>query len=327
MKILEGSFSKNLDSVRKEKNLSLYEFAVRIGRAKNLVYAWAKAEIALAELDIFYMHRVLGLVDENILHYGNSDQDFAEGFPFRALVSRGFLDKDSNLPKHEQLFQFFQIGSKSAFEKAYLSSNSPIVSVDFSESDFPKIYAAWYRCGELLDAKEEKNLFSAKGLDILRKKLLNLSYLKEENFLEKALELCKKFGISLVFVPSFPQAFSGSVGVFKNSKPLLIFSERYANEILFLEMLFEALEFFETEKTGMFVKDIAGLKENQEYKKKADDKLLSEFRECQILAVGDYSERAVKFFSKEFKLPSAIIARRLQKLNRMGYYGKYRNIF
>ena len=178
MKILEGSFSKNLDSVRKEKNLSLYEFAVRIGRAKNLVYAWAKAEIALAELDIFYMHRVLGLVDENILHYGNSDQDFAEGFPFRALVSRGFLDKDSNLPKHEQLFQFFQIGSKSAFEKAYLSSNSPIVSVDFSESDFPKIYAAWYRCGELLDAKEEKNLFSSKGLDILRKKLLNLSYLK-----------------------------------------------------------------------------------------------------------------------------------------------------
>ena len=63
--------------------------------------------------------------------------------------------------------------------------------------------------------------------------------------LEKALELCKKFGISLVFVPSFPQAFSGAVGVFKNSKPLLIFSERYANEILFLEMLFEALEFFE----------------------------------------------------------------------------------
>ena len=73
--------------------------------------------------------------------------------------------------------------------------------------------------------------------------------------------------------------------------------------------------------------DVINTAKAKQYKKKADDKLLSEFRECQILAVGDYSERAVKFFSKEFKLPSAIIARRLQKLNRMGYYGKYRNIF
>lgn len=302
--------------------ISRRELAARFGYSYKAVQKMSRLNEILSKEKLLELICALEIGDEYLKEFEFllEDSEFVKGFPFRALTFRKMLEENSPLSPKEQLLRFFRVASEEAWEKAYLTNDTELVAVNFSECDYPKVFAAWFRSGEILYSKEKAAEFCRDDLELLEEKLLELAYRKEKDFLERSLELCRRYGINIGMVPSFPQVQSGAVGIFCKKKPLLIFSNRYYHEALFLEMLFEALEFFRHNESGMFVKDMPGLVENEEWKKRAENKLLSEPAECQILVIGDFSSKALNYFSREFKVPLAVIVYRLQKLKKLKDY-------
>lgn len=294
--------------------VSMRAVAARLGRSKRVVAAWFSGGLLPSERDVFYLSRFVPGVE-----CGNcpltaeeleAEELWAAKFPVRALVHRGFID-EAEEDRVRALCNFFQVARPGVWESAFLSGSGRISRLDLRGSRNPEVLSAWFQSAWLRFGNAPSKLYQPGETLRIMQAIKRLAYVGSGNLLKEALDLCAAIGVNAVFWQSFPQDAAGAIGFILDQKPFLVFSERYATELQFLEMLFAALVSLRDSPREVFMLDLGT---PQKFPAAARDALLAEADECAIAAFGDFSDEAVLAFSREYFTPPAVIERRLFEL-------------
>jgi hypothetical protein len=243
-------------------------------------------------------------------------------FPIRALQKMGHIPaniKDADLVR--AVFRFMNIGSIAGFEKYYSAT---------LQSTNPQTYAAWIRLGELQVARKATD-FTPDQEAILA----NLKFLRKNSFFhyqsvrQIASEALKSCGIEYLEVEPFLTAPAPICAFYwRGSRPVIQFPTTKMDDSKYIEALYHAvahlllhpkrticLQLGMSGKTQM-VQSIPEI----EAKTFAQDMLLSEAEECELICCGRFNERrCIQHFSGLFHVRPGILVERLQqqgKINR-----------
>ena len=243
-------------------------------------------------------------------------------FPIRALQKMGHIPaniKDADLVR--AVFRFMNIGSIAGFEKYYDTT---------LQSRNPQTYAAWIRLGEL-QVKRLAGDFSPDhealiaNLKFLRKNIV-LRYQDTRKMVREMLNSC---GIEYLEVEPFLTAPTPICAFYwRGSRPVIQFPTTKMDDSKYLEALYHAIAHLSlhpkrtvclqlgingNSKTAQSIPEI-------EAETFAQDMLLSEAEECELICCGHFNERrCIQHFSGLFHVRPGILVERLQqqgKINR-----------
>ncbi|SHM94317.1 hypothetical protein [Fibrobacter sp. UWB7] len=254
-------------------------------------------------------------------------------FPIRALQKKGHIPenvKDADLVC--AVFKFMQIGSIAGFENYYGAT---------LQSANPQTYAAWIRLGEL----QVKRLATDYTPD--RKAIIsNLNFLRTNVFLSNqsirkiAREVLNNCGIEYVEVEPFLTAPTPVCAFYwRGSRPVIQFPTTKMEDSKFLEALFHAVghlllhpKHTSCLQLGAFSQQallqpaqtpelLAARPEDileLEASHFAQDLLLSEAEECELICCGRFNERrCIEHFSGVFHVRPSILVERLQQQGKL----------
>jgi hypothetical protein len=254
-------------------------------------------------------------------------------FPIRALQKMGHIPenvKDADLVR--AVFKFMQIGSIAGFENYYGAT---------LQSANPQTYAAWIRLGEL----QVKRLATDYTPD--RKAIIsNLKFLRTNVFLSNqsirkiAREVLNNCGIEYVEVEPFLTAPTPVCAFYwRGSRPVIQFPTTKMEDSKFLEALFHAVGHLLLHpkhttclQLGAFSQQallqpaqtpelLAARPEDileLEASHFAQDLLLSEAEECELICCGRFNERrCIEHFSGVFHVRPSILVERLQQQGKL----------
>ena len=243
-------------------------------------------------------------------------------FPVRALQKMGHIPsniKDADLVR--AVFRFMNIGSIAGFEKYYSTT---------LQSANPQTYAAWIRLGEL-QVERKATDFTPDQEAILA----NLNFLRKNSFLHYqsirkiASEVLKSCGIEYLEVEPFLTAPTPICAFYwRGSRPVIQFPTTKMDDSKYLEALYHAVAhmFFHPKRTICLQLGMNGNSKTDqsiteiEAEKFAQDMLLSEAEECELICCGRFNERrCIQHFSGLFHVRPGILVERLQqqgKINR-----------
>ena len=259
---------------------------------------------------------------------------WARKFPIRALQRMGHIPenvKEADLIR--AVFKFMQIGSIAGFENQYCAT---------LQSANPQTYAAWIRLGEL----QVKRLATEFTPD--RKAITsNLRFLRTNSFFHNkdirniARDSLRACGIELIEVEPFLTAPTPICAFYwRGSRPVIQFPTTKMEDSKFLEALFHAVghlllhpKYTSCLQLGTLSQQaLPQLKASEvlaarpeeilelEAERFAQDMLLSEAEECELICCGRFNERrCIQHFSGVFHVRPGILVERLQqqgKLNR-----------
>lgn len=288
--------------------------AARLGRSKLVVAAWFAGELQPSAKDVFYLSRfVPGLECEGCPLSSEeleAEAAWAAKFPARALVHRGFIG-EAEEDKVRALCNFFQVARPEIWERAFLSGSGRISRLDLRGVRKPEVVSAWFQSAWLRFGSAPTKLYRPEETPRILQAIRHLAYAGCKDLFKESLALCSDLGVNAVFWQSFPQDAAGAISFILDQKPFLVFSERYATEPQFLKMLFGALVCFKACPKKVLMQDLGA---PFELPAEARDALLSEADECAIASFGDFSDKAVLAYSREFFTPPAVIERRLFEL-------------
>ena len=249
-------------------------------------------------------------------------------FPIRALQKKGHIPenvKDEELVR--AVFKFMQIGSIAGFENFYSTT---------LQSANPQTYAAWIRLGErevkrlATDFTPDRNAIIA-NLKFLRKNV----YLHRQNLRTTVREVLRNNGIEYVEVEPFLTTPTPVCAFYwRGSRPVIQFPTTKMEDSKFLEALFHAVghlllhpkhttclqlgAFSQPAKTLELLaarpEDILELEASHF----AQDLLLSEAEECELICCGRFNERrCIEHFSGVFHVRPSILVERLQQQGKL----------
>ena len=225
------------------------------------------------------------------------------------------------------VFRFMQIGSIAGFNNYYSAA---------LQTANPQTYAAWIRLGELrvkrltTDFTPEQDAILA-NLKFLRKNVF-LSGQKLRNVAREALQNC---GIEFIEVEPFLTAPTPTCAFYwRGYRPVIQFPTTMMDDSKFLEALFHAVAHVlyhplrtsclqlgnQTQATTPF--DAATAKNAQEIEAEtsAQNMLLSEAEECELICCGRFNERrCIQHFSGLFHVRPGILVERLQQQGKISH--------
>ena len=260
-------------------------------------------------------------------------------FPIRALQKMAHIPsniKDADLVR--AVFRFMNIGGIAGFEKYYSTA---------LQSANPQTYAAWIRLGEL-QVERKATDFTPDQEAILA----NLKFLRKNTFLhwqsirKTASTALKACGIEYIEVEPFLTAPTPVCAFYwRGSRPVIQFPTTKMDDSKYIEALYHAVaHMFLHPKRIICLQLGMHAKQSQpdnmansnstlntesvtaqntlelEAEKFAQDLLLSEAEECELICCGRFNERrCIQHFSGLFHVRPGILVERLQqqgKLNR-----------
>lgn len=244
-------------------------------------------------------------------------------FPIRALQNKGLIPANAkNAELVRAVFRFMQIGSIAGFNNYYSTA---------LQTANPQTYAAWIRLGELqvkrltTDFTPEQDAILA-NLKFLRKNV----FLHGQNLRNVAREALQNCGIEFLEVEPFLTAPTPTCAFYwRGYRPVIQFPTTKIDDSKFLEALFHAVAhvLYHPLRTsclqlGNHAMPIAAqpnpsaAKSVQEIEaeKFAQDMLLSEAEECELICCGRFNERrCIQHFSGVFHVRPGILVERLQQ--------------
>jgi hypothetical protein len=251
-------------------------------------------------------------------------------FPIRALQKMGHIPsniKDADLVR--AVFRFMNIGGIAGFEKYYSTA---------LQSANPQTYAAWIRLGEF-QVERKATDFTPDQEAILA----NLKFLRKNTFLhwqsirKTASTTLKACGIEYIEVEPFLTAPTPVCAFYwRGSRPVIQFPTTKMDDSKFLEALFHAVGHLILHPKHTSCLQLGALSQSAkasemfaarpeeilelEANRFAQDMLLSEAEECELICCGRFNERrCIQHFSGQFHVRPGILVERLQqqgKLNR-----------
>ena len=238
-------------------------------------------------------------------------------FPIRALQNMGLIPvtaKGASLVR--AVFRFMQIGNIAGFENYY----------GFTlHSANPQTHAAWIRLGELR-VKQSNVVFAPDHNAILSglKFLRTNSILHRRNIRKIACEVLHNCGIEVIEVEPFLTASTPTCAFYwRGDRPVIQFPTTPIDDSKFLEALFHAVAhlLYHPKRTsclqlGTLAQCAAIVRSSieTEAEKFAQDMLLSEAEECELICCGHFAEpRCIQYFSGLFHVRPGILVERLQQ--------------
>ena len=249
-------------------------------------------------------------------------------FPIRTLQNKGLIPANAkNAELVRAVFRFMQIGSIAGFNNYY--------SVTLQSSN-PQTLAAWIRLGELrvnrltTDFTPEQDAILA-NLKFLRKNV----FLHGQSLRNTAREALHNCGIEFLEVEPFLTAPTPTCAFYwRGFRPVIQFPTTQMDDSKFLEALFHAvahvlyhplrtscLQLGNQAKQNLAQSSAADsnaatLKTAQEIEANtfAQNMLLSEAEECELICCGRFNERrCIQHFSGLFHVRPSILVERLQQ--------------
>lgn len=339
------SLKESIKQIQKREHITQDELLRRLGCTRSSLMENGTAE-AVTAIKLAFGNSKANNADES---YNPKSQESRElekhlpwvrKFPIRALQSMGLIPanaKDADLVR--AVFRFMQIGSIDGFNNYYGAT---------LQSTNPQTLAAWIRLGELrvnrstTDFTPEHDAILA-NLKFLRKNV----FLHGQSLRNTAREALRNCGIEIIEVEPFITAPTPTCAFYwRGYRPVIQFPTSKMDDSKFLEALFHAVAhvLYHPMRTsclqlGKQAKSSAAdsnddaqsntansntvaLKTVQENEAKtfAQNMLLSEAEECELICCGRFNERrCIQHFSGQFHVRPGILVERLQqqgKLNR-----------
>lgn len=269
-------------------------------------------------------------------------------FPIRALQKKGHIPenvKDADLVR--AVFKFMQIGSIAGFENYYGAT---------LQSANPQTYAAWIRLGELQVKRLATDYTPDRKAIISNLKFLRTNvFLPNQSIRKIAREVLNNCGIEYVEVEPFLTAPTPVCAFYwRGSRPVIQFPTTKMEDSKFLEALFHAVghlllhpkhttclqlgAFSQQALTPAFATQFTTASQAIEHPTKtsevlaarpedileieashfAQDLLLSEAEECELICCGRFNERrCIEHFSGVFHVRPSILIERLQQQGKL----------
>ena len=201
-------------------------------------------------------------------------KEWINKFPVAQLINYGIIPKRSDVVDSiTDLLSFFGVANISAWNDHYLSPNVAYrKSATFkgrSES-----VATWLRIGEKFSEQIDCSPFDKENFKNSLTEIRALTTTPIQHFQKEMIELCKKSGVALVFVPEFPKThISGVTKWLTKDKAMIILSLRHKMEDHFWFSFFhEAAHILLHGKTDIFIENN---KKNSSKKELEADKFAS----------------------------------------------------
>lgn len=133
-----------------------------------------------------------------------ADSAWVLRFPIRELVRRGIIGPSADQrPIREQLFAFFGVASRDAWERLWLSRDASFRrSPAFAADEYAT--TCWLRLGELAAAAIETKPFDRARFRQALGQIRDLMAEDPSVYSPRMVELCADAGVALVFVPEVP---------------------------------------------------------------------------------------------------------------------------
>ena len=321
------SLKESIKQLQKREHITQDELFRRLGCSRSSVMETASSEANAAFQLAFGSNDSCstGSCDSKILE---KLLPWVRKFPIRALQNMGLIPanaKKADLVR--AVFRFMQIGSIAGFNNYYSAA---------LQTANPQTYAAWIRLGELrvkrltTDFTPEQDAILA-NLKFLRKNVF-LSGQKLRNVAREALQNC---GIEFIEVEPFLTAPTPTCAFYwRGYRPVIQFPTTMMDDSKFLEALFHAVAHVlyhplrtsclqlgnQTQATTPF--DAATAKNAQEIEAEtsAQNMLLSEAEECELICCGRFNERrCIQHFSGLFHVRPGILVERLQQQGKISH--------
>ena len=252
---------------------------------------------------------------------------WARHFPVRELQRLGCLNDSGMLPR--ELMKFLGVVSVDAWKVKYAVTQTAVN---------PHAYSAWLRLGEI-QVRRPSNDFCvyreiiANNLRFLRNNSLSL----KQNLRQIIVETLKKCDIAVLQVPAFIVAPTPWAAVYwKGARPVLQLATTPMSDSNFMETVYHAvghilqqhnkrpcllapqspLKDLDAVQGGLYAK--RKMEESRRYCSEAtriaENLLLTEAEECEIICCGHFGEkRCIEYFSRKFHVRPGIIVSRLQR--------------
>jgi hypothetical protein len=310
------SLKESIKQLQKREHITQDEIFRRLGYSRSSVMESDSPEIHAAFQ--------LAFGNDNACECSKKLLPWVRKFPIRALQNMGFIPsniKDVDLVR--AIFRFMQIGSVAGFNNYYGTT---------LQSTNPQTYAAWIHLGELrikrlaTDLSPEREAVLS-SLKFLRKNV----FLHGQNLRDVARESLHNCGIEIIEVEPFITAPTPTCAFYwRGYQPVIQFPTTKMDDSQYLEALFHAvahllyhpkrtmcLQLGLHTKQAMAQNDMAESATSAfelEAEKFAQDMLLSEAEECELICCGHFNERrCIQHFSGLFHVRPGILVERLQQ--------------
>ncbi len=242
---------------------------------------------------------------------------WARKFPIRALQNKGLIPanaKDADLVR--AVFRFMNVGSIAGFENYYSAT---------LQATNPQTNAAWIRLGELSIERSTTEYTPDREAILSNLKFLRTNvYLHGQDLRKVAREALNNCGIKLIEVEPFLTAPTPACAFYwRGNQPVIQVPTSRMDDAKFLEAIFHAVGHLLYHplrtmclQTGTAKCDSATAPHPFEIKADAfaQDTLLSEAEECELICCGRFNERrCIQHFSGLFHVRPGILVARLQQ--------------
>jgi hypothetical protein len=244
-------------------------------------------------------------------------------FPIRALQNMGFIPanaKGANLVR--AVFRFMQIGSITGFNNYYSAT---------LQSANPQTLAAWIRLGELRVKRLTTEYTPDREAILSNLKFLRANvYIHGQNLRNIVREALRNCGIEFIEVEPFLTAPTPTCAFYwRGYRPVIQFPTTKMDDSKFLEALFHAVAhvLYHPLRTSclqlgnqaqIVQSNLATAAQEIEAKAFAQNMLLSEAEECELICCGRFNERrCIQHFSGQFHVRPGILVERLQQQSKI----------
>lgn len=317
------SLKESIKQIQKRELITQDELIRRLGCTRSSLMETASAESAEAlQLAFGDCH------DSNATLARSKDLEkllpWVRKFPIRALQNMGHIPtdiKDANLVR--AVFKFMQIGSIDGFNNYYGTT---------LHSTNPQTHAAWIRLGELHIKRAATDIDFNHEIIIANLKFLRTNvFLHGQNLRKRTREVLLNCGIEYIEVEPFLTAPIPTCAFYwRGNQPVIQFPTTKMDDSQFLDALFHAVAHLllhprrtmclQLSNHAMQIpqqSDIASSKAStleKEANTFAQDLLLSEAEECELICCGRFNERrCIQHFSGVFHVRPGILVKRLQQ--------------
>ena len=321
------SLKESIKQIQKREHMTQDELQRRLGCSRNSFLESSSADIQT------YFELAFGTTNPDA---SSAEKDkelekllpWVRKFPIRALQNMGYIPanaKGGSLVR--AVFKFMQIGSIAGFNRYYSAT---------LQSTNPQTIAAWIRLGEIRVKRttgdytpDHKAIFSV--LKFLRTNV----FLHGQNIRKQAREELKNCGIEVIDVEPFLTAPVPTCAFYwVGTQPVIQFPTTKMDDSKFLEALCHAIAhiLYHPLRTtclqlGAFAQPNVTTAQNNEPAQSNDqsileieadrfaqDMLLSEAEECELICCGRFNEpRCIQHFSGLFHVRPGILVERLQQ--------------
>ena len=306
------------------------ELAKRMGRPPKTINGIIKGTVAITPETALQLERVLGVSASFWNNRESNYRDFLarekaeaifkryvewlKDIPVKAMVKAGWIEKfKDGTEQVQEVLRFFGVASPNQWRKIWN------VRIAFRRSAIyksdPGAVAAWLRMGELRAQAIDCTPFSA---DEFRKTLPEIRALTRrppDVFVPGTVNLCRKAGVAVVFVPQLPKArASGASRWLTPVKALIQVSLRYKTEDqLWFTFFHEAGHVLRGEKKPIFLdEDEPNGNDEKDADEFAANWLIPMEQLRRFVRRHNLSKAAIMKFAEEIRVSPGIVVGRLQ---------------